>query len=74
MPRLNASLRELRQLAGITQALLARESGVDRCRISLAENTQINFFDWESDAVERVLLRLIRERANTLAELLAVKV
>lgn len=68
-------LKKLRELAGMTQAELAHETGIDRTRLSLAESGYARLTDAETDSVRRISTRAMRKRqdeiSRTLAELTA---
>lgn len=71
-------IRTTRLLVGITQFELAKRSGVERTRISLAENGHIELRKTELSALLRALISVTRGRASELqglsqqmAELLA---
>ena len=53
-------LREMRELAGITQFSLSRRSGVSRMRLSLAECGEADLSDTEKQKIISVLLAAIR--------------
>jgi transcriptional regulator with XRE-family HTH domain len=65
-------LREMRELAGITQFSLSRRSGVSRMRLSLAECGEADLSDTEKEKITTVLLAAIQlqhaRTANVLAE------
>jgi transcriptional regulator with XRE-family HTH domain len=59
-------IRQLREMAGMSQCRLARLCGVDRTRLSLAENGHVDLRPDEYEAVEGSLLAAIRERTVAL--------
>jgi len=61
-------LRELRRLAGCTQADVQRLTGIPFNRISMAECGHLQLTAQQHEAVERALTELVRERAAHLAE------
>lgn len=63
-------LREMRELAGLTQIGLARRAGVSRMRLQLAEAGEITLRQDESKAVNSVLRGVIERQAATLQNVL----
>jgi transcriptional regulator with XRE-family HTH domain len=57
-------LKELRIVAGLTQCDVAKQCGVDRSRLSLAENEYSNLRPEEEASVRTVLLRHIEIKAG----------
>ena len=53
------NLRRTRQMAGISQLLTARESGIARARLSLAETGQLTLRPEETLAIRRILHRAL---------------
>ena len=64
-------LRELRRMAGWTQAKASRASGVNRCKLSQAECGEIELTAEEEAALRCELLRAIRDRADRINGVLA---
>ena len=64
-------LRELRRMAGWTQAKASRASGINRARLSQAECGEIELRPVEDVEVRRVLLAAIRDRAVRIEGVLA---
>jgi transcriptional regulator with XRE-family HTH domain len=64
-------LRELRELAGITQFALSRRSQVSRMRLSLAECEQIELNAKEAERITKILLAAIQLRHARIAMVLA---
>ena len=65
------SLRDLRRMAGATQCDIAKESRVDRSKLSLAENRYLELRPEEHAAVRKVLLERIENRAAQLKGVLS---
>jgi transcriptional regulator with XRE-family HTH domain len=69
------NLKRLRELAGMTQAELAHETGIDRTRLSLAESGFTRLTATETEEVKDVAARAMRKRhaeiSRALAELAA---
>jgi transcriptional regulator with XRE-family HTH domain len=65
------SLRLLREASGLSQYAAANGAGLDRTRLSLAENGHVQLSAEEDAAIRRVLLRAIRERAARINSVLA---
>jgi transcriptional regulator with XRE-family HTH domain len=55
-------LKRLRELAGWTQIHLAKKSGMDRTRLSMAECGHVVLTAQERENIRRVLLREIEHR------------
>lgn len=64
-------LRELRRMAGWTQAKASRASGINRAKLSQAECGEIELSTEEDAAIRRVLLRAIRDRVDRINGVLA---
>lgn len=64
-------LRELRRMAGWTQAKASRTSGINRAKLSQAECGEIELSAKEQAAVRRVLLGAIRDRVDRINSVLA---
>lgn len=60
------SIRRWRAMADLSQFDLARRCGIERTRLSLAENGHVELRPEEKAAVERALLRAIEQRASEL--------
>ena len=56
--------REMRRIAGWTQLKTANASGIPRARLSQAECREIQLSKQEQEAVCRVLVAAIRDRAT----------
>jgi transcriptional regulator with XRE-family HTH domain len=65
------SLRELRELADISQITVANRSGVSRMKLSLIETGQTTATAKEDRAIRRVLVGVLRKRRDRLDALLA---
>jgi len=70
---MSQDLRELRAMAGFTQFDVARRSGVDRSKLSLAENGHVDLRPEEIVAIRKVLLERIESRAAELKGVLSGK-
>ncbi len=57
------NLRELRRMAGWTQAKASRATGINRAKLSQAECGEIQLSEQEEAAVRRVLIVAMRDRA-----------
>lgn len=68
---MNQDLKGLRLLAGLTQCAVAKEAGMDRVKLSLAENQYLELRSEEQAAVRKVLLERIENRAAQLNEVLS---
>jgi transcriptional regulator with XRE-family HTH domain len=66
-------LKELRRMAGWTQAKASRATGVNRSKLSQVECGEIDLSPAEEVAVRRVLVAAVRERAARLQVVLANK-
>lgn len=64
-----SELRRLRQLVGRSQFELAKESGIDRTRISLAENNHVELSADEGKRIARAVLSAMKQK---MAELEAI--
>jgi transcriptional regulator with XRE-family HTH domain len=64
-------LRRARVAADVTQFELAKKSGIERTRISLAENGHIELRPEEYRALMRVLVEVIRFRVSELQGVLS---
>jgi transcriptional regulator with XRE-family HTH domain len=64
-------LREMRELAGITQFCLSRRSGVSRTRLSLAECGETELSGNEKEKITNVLLVAIQLQHARTASVLA---
>lgn len=62
--------REMRRIAGWTQLKTANASGINRVRLSQAECREIELSKQEREAVCRVLLAAIRDRATRIDRVL----
>jgi transcriptional regulator with XRE-family HTH domain len=58
------SLRSLRETSGLSQFAAANRAGLDRTRLSLAENGHVQLSAEEDATIRRVLLRAMRDRAD----------
>jgi transcriptional regulator with XRE-family HTH domain len=67
------NLKELRRMADLTQFQLARQSGVSRMRLSLAECQQLKLTAQEEGAVRKALLEVIESRAAQLNGVLSTR-
>jgi len=61
------NLKTLRVASGLSQFALANRAGVNRVRISLAENGHVKLNDKEQSAIRRVLMEAIQKHARHLA-------
>lgn len=64
-------IREIRRMAGWTQARTSRATGLNRAKLSQAECGEVELSLEEDAAIRRVLLRAIRHRANRINSVLA---
>ena len=64
------SLKSLREASGLSQYEVANRAGVDRTRLSLAENGHVRLAANEEDAIRRVLLAATRDRASRIESVL----
>lgn len=67
---MSIAIRKLRKLSGVTQYELARLSGVERTRLSLAENGHVRLDASEYDSVRRALVTAIERRMAQFGEVL----
>ncbi len=67
---MTTALRKLRKLSGVTQYQLARLSGVERTRLSLAENGHIRLGISEYSAIRTALLSAFRRKVTQFGEVL----
>ena len=65
---MSIAIKQLRNLAGLTQYELARLSGVERTRLSLAENGHIRLEPSEYERVKKALIGAIRRRITRLGQ------
>jgi hypothetical protein len=63
-------LRSLRKFADQTETRVARESGINRAKLSLAECREIELTANEEASVRRVLMNAIEERSTSLRAVL----
>lgn len=63
-------LKKLRELAGMTQAELARDAGIDRTRLCLAESGCARLSEHEVDAVRKITIDAMRKRQNEITKTL----
>jgi transcriptional regulator with XRE-family HTH domain len=68
---MNRDLRDLRIMAGMTQCDVARETGVDRSKLSLAENRYVELRPEEQAAIRKLLLETIENKAAELKGVLS---
>jgi transcriptional regulator with XRE-family HTH domain len=66
-------IRELRTMANLTQFEVAKKSGLDRTRLSLAECGHVTLSHEEEVAVRKALLDHIESRAAQLRDVLSGK-
>lgn len=66
-----SDLRELRRASGLTQLELATRAGIDRTKISLAENGYMRLCSRDETVVQRALVQAIQERAALLQGVLS---
>lgn len=64
-------LRELRRMAGLTQCEVAKRTGVDRSKISLAEHQYAELRPEEHAAVRKVLLERIESMSAQISDVLS---
>jgi len=57
-------LREMRRMAGWTQARLSGATRINRCKLSQAESGEVELNPQEEAILRTVLLRAIRDRAT----------
>jgi hypothetical protein len=65
------NLRELRRMAGWTQAKASRATGINRAKLFQSECGEIDLSPAEEAAVRRVLLAAVRDRAVRIEGMLA---
>jgi transcriptional regulator with XRE-family HTH domain len=65
------SLKSLREASGLSQFAAANRVGLDRTRLSLAENGHVRLTQDEDSAVRAVLLEAIHRRAHELEGVLS---
>lgn len=70
---MNKRIRELRLMADWSQFKVTKHAGVERTRLSLAENGHVQLRPEELAAIEGVLLKAIKQRAVQFQGVLAVK-
>lgn len=63
------SIREMREMVGLKQIELAKRSGIDRSRLSIAENGHIQLREEELSAIQRVITSAAQQRAKQLGKL-----
>ena len=63
-------LKRLREVLGLTQFDVAKKSGVERTRLSLAECGHVTLSRDEKDSIRRTLLRASAERQAQLKDVL----
>jgi predicted transcriptional regulator len=66
-----SDLRKARVAADVTQFELAKKSGIERTRISLAENGHVELRPEEYKALMRALVEVIRYRVSELQGVLS---
>lgn len=64
-------LRSLREASGLSQFAAANRAGLDRTRLSLAENGHIKLNENEERAIRSVLVEAIQRRARHIDGVLA---
>jgi transcriptional regulator with XRE-family HTH domain len=64
-------LREIRRMAGWTQARTSRATGINRAKLSQAECGEVELSAEEGAAIRRVLLQAMRRRADLINGVLA---
>jgi transcriptional regulator with XRE-family HTH domain len=64
-------LKSLREASGLSQFATANRAGLDRTRLSLAENGHVKLSQKEDGAIRRVLVSAIQKRARQLKGVLA---
>jgi transcriptional regulator with XRE-family HTH domain len=64
-------LREIRRMAGWTQAKASRATGINRAKLSQAECGEVELSTEEDAAIRRVLIRAIRRRVDRINGVLA---
>ncbi len=63
-------LKRLREIAGISQALLAKKSGIERTRLSAAECGYVSLTGGEKATIKRVLMRAVEDQQARLTSVL----
>ena len=66
-------LKELRNVAGLTQCDVAKQCGLDRSRLSLAENEYSKLRPEEEATVRKVLIKHIEAKASQFSGVLSGK-
>jgi transcriptional regulator with XRE-family HTH domain len=64
-------LRSLREASGLSQFAAVSRAGLDRTRLSLAENGHVKLSGDEENALRGVLVKAIQRRARQLEGVLA---
>ena len=64
-------LKQLRETSGLSQFAAANRAGLDRTRLSLAENGHIKLNENEERAIRGVLVEAMQRRARHLEDVLA---
>lgn len=55
-------LKRLREIAGISQAYLAKKSGIERTRLSAAECGYVSLTEGEKATIKRELMRAVESQ------------
>jgi len=63
------SIRDMREMVGIKQIELARKAGIDRSRLSTAENGHIQLRLDEMAAIRKALASIAQQKAKQLEKL-----
>jgi transcriptional regulator with XRE-family HTH domain len=63
----------LREVSGMSQFSLARQTGISRSRISLWELGELTLSSEEQNRIQHVLLRAIEKRVRELSSVLAAE-
>jgi transcriptional regulator with XRE-family HTH domain len=63
-------LKRLREMSGLSQFSVARMSGVERTRLSLAECGHVALTTGEKESLRRVLLQAVENRQSQLQAVL----
>jgi transcriptional regulator with XRE-family HTH domain len=63
-------LKRLREIAGISQTLLAKKSGIERTRLSAAECGYVSLTEGEKATIKRVLMRAVEDQQARLTSVL----
>lgn len=66
-----SDVQNMRKLARLNQYELARESGIERARLSLFENGHVKLSAVQLAAIERVLRKTLKQHADELRQFLA---